>query len=178
MITFTYLFDGFQRRFSTPSMSKPTRMRPKRRRISDLQLRFNHQHHNRSLPDSHNHRIISSISREISVSIAHESHHDLSRTREFFLSRAVSGFLRYEISIDFATIGGHRLNRYSSSFNPFVESLSIAVRIALCGFQAAFYHSHDYASLFIGTPEIRTIAMALEINAELMKNKYRHVQND
>lgn len=113
---FIYLFDGFQRRFSTPSMSKPMRMRPKRQRISDLQLRIKHQHHNRSLPESHNHRIISSISREISVSIAHESHHDLSRTREFFFFTRGLWFFTSRSLIDFAMIGVHRLNRYSTSF--------------------------------------------------------------
>lgn len=99
--------------------------------------------------ESHYHRIILSISREISLSIAHESHHDLSRTREFFFFARGLCFLTSRSLIDFAMIGVHRLNKYSSSFNPFAESLSITIRIALCGFQVTYYHRY-WASLFTG----------------------------
>lgn len=76
-ITFSYLFDGFQRRFSTPSMSKPTRTGPKRQRASDSY----------QAPPALQ-WITTGITQPPDNSVdlpeGHESHHDLCRTRVSF----------------------------------------------------------------------------------------------
>lgn len=115
---FTYLFDGFQRRFSTPSMSKPTKMRPKRQ--IGLRIKHHHQHYNGPLPKSQQPPDqLRRSSRGIFLSPAHESHHDLYRTR--VLPRVIFSLLRW--SINFSMIDARRLGG-SSSFNPFAKSQS------------------------------------------------------
>lgn len=149
---FTYLFDGFQRRFSTPSMSKPTKTTPKRQRASDSQLRIKHhyQHYNRPPPESHNHRTTSSIFPEgFLLSAAHESHHDLHRMRVPFSTRGLQSFTS-RWSINFPMIDARRLDG-SSSLNLFTESLSVTARwLEFCDFQAASCHPHYCMPLFAG----------------------------
>lgn len=140
MIIFAHRFDGFQRRFSTPSMSKPMRTRPKRQRARDSQLHTyqgNHHHQPQSFTTADHttadDRFASIFPADLYRS--RESHpptHD-SPSRESALSFArslVSHDVRTPIDRTISRQSTvHRRRNGSSSFNPFAAESLLSVTV-------------------------------------------------